>query len=243
MPFATRERIWEELPPLDGEPEIKVEKKEIREEKSGVETVKIVEVRTETVRKLKCVEERKGWKLFGLSPEDIAANDGMSESEDCTWEDPIIDKRAEKKQEFEEVKCRYCGGSHFSHACPRKIVESETSVEEPARADKPASAGASGKYSARDVAGRAGRSTDRQQQQQDIRVRVANLAENATKRDVEDLFARFNFSFISMRTNYDGTNNGFATVFFKKEEDARKACEKLNGHRYDHLILSVEILK
>jgi len=250
MPFATRERIWEELPPLDGEPEVKVEKKEVHEVKDGVDTVKVVEVRTETVRKLKCVEERKKWELFGLSEEDIAANSGMSESEEVVWEYPITDKRAEKKQtdkkEFEEVKCRFCGGSHFSHACPKRMVEPEPAAEDtskPAERVTPSSSPApSAKYSVRERLGMVSHSSDGAQQE-GYRVRVSNLTESATESDIKDLFGRIGpISRCYLKKKYGGGNTGFAFVTFRTEKDARDACEKLNGHPYDHLILSVEMV-
>jgi len=248
MPFATRERIWAELPPLDGEPEVKVEKKEVHEEKDGVDTVKTVEVRTSVVRKLKCVEERKTWKLFGLSEEDIAANAGMSESEDCSWEHPIEKKQSEKiqagKKEFEEVKCRYCGGPHFSHACPHKNSDMLSS-EEPAKPAErtPSSSSSSEKYSVQAaVKGRSQSSSF--QQQEGYRVRVSNLVEEAVEDDIRELFGKFGrVTRCYIKKKYGGGNTGFAFVTFAEEQDALRACEKLNGRAYGHLILSVEMQK
>jgi len=259
MPLATRERIWEELPPLDGEPEVKIEKKEVHEQVDGVDTVKTVEVRTETVRKLKCVEERKTWALFGLSDEDIKANDGMSESEEVVWEYPTTEKKAEKKQtdkkEFDEVKCRFCGGSHFSHQCPRrnmaepsKPAEEESAAAAPAGGDRltqsqgPASAG--GKYSVRDRLGKSSGPSRSSNFDDEYRVRVSNLSENATEDDVRDLFGRFGrITRCFVKTKYDGTNCGFAFVNYEREKDALQAIERLNGYAYDHLILVVEMQK
>jgi len=252
MPFATRQLIWEELPPLDGEPEVTVEKKEIHEEKNGVDTVKVVEVRTETVRRLKCVEERKKWKLFGLSEEDIEANDGMSESEECVWENPATEKKAEKKPaEFEEVKCRYCGGSHFSHSCPKRVVEPESSSEEPSKPSERAPASSSspapsgsGTYSARRVVGRTGSSGESLRQRNDIRVNLTNIPEEATEQDIRDLLGRIEYSQIRLKRKFVGTGNaGAAFIFFTREECAQQAVERLNGRGYGHLILNAEIVK
>jgi len=250
MPFATRERIWEELPPLDGEPEVKVEKKEVHEEVDGVDTVKTIEIRTSTVRKLKCVEERKKWELFGLSDEDIKANDGMSESEEVVWEYPQTEKQFQKKQndkkEFDEVKCRFCGGSHFSHQCPRKNAEAEPA--ETQTTPKPASASTSsssstGKYSVRDHISSASSFSGRNEE--GYKIRINNLSEDATKGDVLRLCEKFGTILrCFVKPGYNGSGNvGFANVTFAHKEEAEKACERLNGHHYGHLILSVEMAK
>jgi len=247
MPFATRERIWAELPPLDGEPEVKVEKREVHEDKDGVDTVKTVEVRTTTVRKLKCVEERKTWKLFGLSEEDIAANAGMSESEECSWEHPIEKKQSEKlqagKKEFEEVKCRYCGGPHFSHACPHKTSDMGSDEgAKPAERTPAAPSSSSEKYSVQSALKGRSQGSGYQQQQEGFRVHVSNLAEEAVEEDVRELFGRFGrVTRCYLKKKYGGGNTGFAFVTFADESAALRACEKLNGYAYGHLILSVEM--
>jgi len=170
----------------------------------------------------------------------------MSESEDCSWESPMADKSAEKKQtgkkEFEEVKCRFCGGSHFSHACPRKIEMPEASPEELSPADKTSTTSGS-KYSVRERLSKL-HATDRDRQD-DFRVRVSNLTEDATEADLKALFGKFGeVTRCFLRKNrYNNGNVGSAFINFVREADALKACEKLNGHPYGHLILSVEMVK
>jgi len=270
MPFAIRERIWDELPPLDGEPEVKIENKEKTDE-SG-KTV-VVAVRTETVRKLKCVEERKAWPLFGLSEEDIAANDGMSEVEESEWENPISDmeekeKPVEKKTAW--MSCRFCGGSHSSFECPMKPPEgiAEAAASESAKpAEKPAAAPAasgSGTYNVKERLGllkgtksAGGRlSSDRPEGYQ---IRISHLSENAREADVRELCAscfekrsgrrdrdddegRILRCFVKMNAQ-ETKSLGFAFVTFAREQDAKKVCEKLDRHPYDHMILQVELRK
>jgi len=250
MPLATRERVWEELPPLDGEPEERIEKKQVHENVDGVDTVKEVEERTLIVRKLKCVEERKKWELFGLSPEDIKANDGMSESEEVAWEYPAVEKKSQKKQTDKnelDIKCRNCGGSHYTHQCPRKNLESE-----PAQQQQPAATTSSQstpsatpeKYSVRDRLKQAHRERDRESSEAEYKVRITNLPEEATKADIENLcdkVAPVKNSFV--KTTYQGNNTGFAFVTFYSEEDALKVCQKLNDHRYGYCVLHVEMAK
>jgi len=246
MPFATRERIWAELPPLDGEPEVKIEKKEVKEG----DVIKIVEVRTTTVRKLKCVEERKEWPLFGLSEEDIKANDGMSEMEEVVWENPVTEKQPQKKQagkkEFDEVKCRFCGGNHFSHQCTQKRVEVEPREEETTKAaderPAPSTSSSSGTYSVRDRIGKSG-GRMKMNNVEDYKILVSNLSERATEDDVRRLFGRFgDITRCFVKQKYGGGNMGYAIVNYASEKDALRAVEKLNRYAYDHQILSVELL-
>ena len=109
MPLATRERIWAELPPLEEEPEVTVEKKEERETVDGKEVVTVTEVRTTTVRKLKCVEERKKWPLFGLKPDEVAANDSMSDREETSWELPVTVKSTAPVSAADKKEYEVCG--------------------------------------------------------------------------------------------------------------------------------------
>jgi len=235
---------------------VTVEKKEVHETVNGEDTVKVVEVRTTTIRKLKCVEERKEWPLFGLSEEDIQANDGMSESEEVAWEYPSTEKQPQKKQvvdkrDFDEVKCRFCGGSHFSHQCPRKTIrevpeQDTTKPAEAERASQTTSTSSSGSvYSVRDrigkSAGGAGKMGARSQEA-GFRVRVNNLSEEADERDIRNLFEPFGSVIkVIYKKKYGGGNTGNASVFYRREEDALRACEKLNRKPYGLLVLSVEM--
>ena len=73
-------------------------------------------------------------------------------------------------------------------------------------------------------------------------LRVSNLTDSATENDVRELFGRFGRitrCFVKMSPN-GRTNMGFAFVSFEREDDAKRACQKLNGYGYGHLILAVE---
>ena len=145
------------------------------------------------------------------------------------------------------MRCRHCGGAHFSHQCPQRRIQSATALSAqtqaaPAADENKADAAAStGKYvlpSARRGADRA----DRPERPPEYTLRVSNLTESATEQDVRDLFERFGpltRCFVKMQPN-GRANKGFAFVSFAREADAAKACEKLNGFGYGHLILAVE---
>jgi translation initiation factor 3 subunit G len=72
-------------------------------------------------------------------------------------------------------------------------------------------------------------------------VRVSNLSDDVTDQDLRVLFGRFG----SIQRVYlakdreTGMSRGFAFINFYDREDAQRAIDKLNGHGYDHLILSV----
>jgi len=72
-------------------------------------------------------------------------------------------------------------------------------------------------------------------------VRVSNLSDDVTDQDLRDLFRRFG----SIQRVYlakdreTGLSRGFAFVNFYSRDDAQTAINKLDGHGYDHLILSV----
>ena len=82
------------------------------------------------------------------------------------------------------------------------------------------------------------------QQQEGYRVRVSNLVEEAVEEDVRELFGKFGrVTRCYLKKKYGGGNTGFAFVTFAEEKDALRACEKLDGRPYGHLILSVEMQK
>lgn len=72
-------------------------------------------------------------------------------------------------------------------------------------------------------------------------VRVSNLSDDVTDQDLRELFRRFG----SIQRVYlakdreTGLSRGFAFINFYQREDAQSAIDKLDGHGYDHLILSV----
>lgn len=113
----------------------------------------------------------------------------------------------------------------------------------PADDEKADSAAAGGKYVLPSMLRRGlGASGTDRPERVEYTLRVSNLTEDATEDDVRDLFGRFGRvtrCFVKMAPN-GRYNMGFAFVSFDNEKDARRACEKLNGFGYGHLILSVE---
>lgn len=73
-------------------------------------------------------------------------------------------------------------------------------------------------------------------------IRIANLSESTVENDLEDLVKPFGpiHKLYLAKDKTTGACKGFAYIHFKFRVDAAKAIQSLNGHGYDHLILSVD---
>lgn len=77
-------------------------------------------------------------------------------------------------------------------------------------------------------------------------VRVANLSEDATEEDLQELFkiaGRVVKVFLAKNKNNSKNTKGFAFITFSRREEAQNAIKKLNRHGYDNLLLNVEWAK
>lgn len=73
-------------------------------------------------------------------------------------------------------------------------------------------------------------------------IRISNLSESTTDLDLEELVRPFGpvSKIYLAKDKLSGHCKGFAYIHFKFKSDAAKAILALNGHGYDHLILSVD---
>lgn len=73
-------------------------------------------------------------------------------------------------------------------------------------------------------------------------IRIANLSDSTTETDLEDLVKPFGPVQKLYLAKDKQTNmcKGFAYIHFKFRNDAAKAISVLDGHGYDHLILTVD---
>jgi translation initiation factor 3 subunit G len=212
----------------------------------------------------KAIEARKKWVKFGA-----AKNHGVGPDPETTRVDTEIMMRlainphdldsdqvtpedASRKLKDTSIKCRYCGGPHWTKECPSKdIIQSiqEATGQAP---DNAASGAAidghlagnkpSGRYvppSLRDGTPRDGGSARRMDDS--YAVRIANLPEDTTEADLVDLARPFGHVVRSYLARYDdGTCKGFAFVNFATLDSAEKAITRLNGYGYANLILTCE---
>ena len=165
------------------------------------------------------------------------------------------DKLKDKK-----VKCRICNGEHFTARCPFKdtmapvgedtgdvaggnpdagegpggLGNSKSSYVPPHMRNGAAASGAGdrmggGKYERDDLA----------------TLRVTNVSEMAEEQELRDMFERFGrvTRVFLAKDRETGMAKGFAFISFQERTDAAKACEKMDGYGFKHLILRVEFAK
>mmetsp|Transcript_12748 Transcript_12748/g.32599 ORF Transcript_12748/g.32599 Transcript_12748/m.32599 type:complete len:332 (-) Transcript_12748:488-1483(-) len=72
-------------------------------------------------------------------------------------------------------------------------------------------------------------------------VRVSNLSEDVKDSDLRELFRRFGAiqRIYLAKDRETHQSRGFAFINFYSRDDAQRAIDKLDGHGYDHLIISV----
>ncbi|KAK1836623.1 eukaryotic translation initiation factor 3 subunit G-domain-containing protein [Podospora conica] len=184
--------------------------------------------------------------------------DAKDESKDANSQ-AMKDKLKDKK-----VKCRICNGEHFTARCPYKDTMApvgENAGGSQADADEreagpagPGAAGAGKKGSYVPPAlrgGPGGREGERMGgskygERDDLAtLRVTNVSEMAEENELRDMFERFGrVTRVFLAKDRDtGMAKGFAFISFADRTDAVKACAKMDGYGFKHLILRVEFAK
>lgn len=177
--------------------------------------------------------------------------------EEKTEAGSMKDKLKDKK-----VKCRICNGEHFTARCPFKDTMAPVG-EEGASADVAAGAadvveGPGGLGSGKSSyvpphmrnGGGAAAAGDRmgggKYERDDLAtLRVTNVSEMAEEQELRDMFERFGrvTRVFLAKDRETGLAKGFAFISFQERTDAAKACEKMDGYGFKHLILRVEFAK
>ncbi|KAG8531675.1 translation initiation factor eIF3 subunit g [Bacidia gigantensis] len=161
-----------------------------------------------------------------------------------------------------KVKCRICDGEHFTARCPFKDTMAPMGENGDVAAD---GAGADGEEGAvkegglgsgaggyvpphlRKGANAAGgeRMGGKYERDDLATLRVTNVSEFAEENDLREIFERFGrVTRVFLAKDRDtGRAKGFAFISFADRSDAAKACEKIDGYGYGHLILRVEFAK
>jgi len=217
----------------------------------------------------KSVATRKAWKKFGDCENDKPGPNAASTfvSEDIQIQyisgKDDVDKAEESpfdklKLEKGLVKCRICGGDHWSIGCPYK--NSSTKLKPDEKLEPPSAMAGGGSGGMNDDKGKnppgryvppslregaAGKRPDGSYSgvRADVAaIRVSNLPPNTTEKDLEKLIIPFGpiaKLFLAKERN-TGVCKGFAYIHYKNKDDAQRAILYLNGYGYDHLILSVD---
>ncbi|KAI1482395.1 hypothetical protein K445DRAFT_313466 [Daldinia sp. EC12] len=179
--------------------------------------------------------------------------------------DPNANAMKEKLKD-KTVKCRICNGEHFTARCPYKDTMAPVGAEgasadvaagmgdEPApNAAGAAGAGKKGSYvppalrGDRGAAGgeRMGGGKYGSERDDLATLRVTNVSEMAEEQELRDMFERFGrvTRVFLAKDRETGLAKGFAFISFADRGDAVKACNKMDGYGFKHLILRVEFAK
>ncbi|KZF25444.1 translation initiation factor 3, RNA-binding subunit [Xylona heveae TC161] len=217
------------------------------------------------------VAERKGWAKFGLEKGHAAGPslDTTSVGENIIFRPSInwkanakeekLDKNSVKEQlKDKKVKCRICSGDHFTARCPFK--DTMAPMDEAGGAGdlgsggegpEPAGglSGAGGSYVPphlrRGGAATGDRMGGKFERDDLATLRVTNVSEFAEEQELRDMFERFGrvTRVFLAKDRETGRAKGFAFISFADRTDAARACEKMDGFGYGHLILRVEFAK
>lgn len=219
------------------------------------------------------VAERRDWAKFGKEKGNARGPDISTTTigENMLFK-PSMNWKANQKEEVpsgsdikaqlkdKKVACRICKGDHFTARCPYKDtlppmddVAGATANDDVAAPDvnegggsryiaphlrnKGASGAGDKLGGARDFGGR---------ERDDLAtLRVTNVSELAEEQDLRDMFERFGrvTRVFLAKDRETGRSKGFAFVSYAERSDAAKACERMDGHGFGHLILRVEFAK
>ncbi|XP_050428807.1 eukaryotic translation initiation factor 3 subunit G-like [Adelges cooleyi] len=207
----------------------------------------------------KSIAERKAWSKFGDSKNDkpgpniattIPAEEIQMQFLTGKDGDQLEDNPLDKLKNVNmNIKCRNCGGEHWSFSChfkgtglavdDKKLVPEQISEPEKNTNTNRPYIPPSAREGATNTAGKRdpyGRNFD-----EVPAIRIENLSESTSEADLSDLVSKFGqVARIFLATNkVTGTCKGYAFVNFKSRMDAERAIKGLHGYGYDHLILNV----
>lgn len=184
----------------------------------------------------KNVAKRRNWEKFGVSKGLPPGPDSASTSfvvDDVFIEynrDKPIDDSVQnplsmlKDKPGKSLKCRHCGGAHWSIKCPNKDridTIKKGSIEE--------------KKNQKYVPLFKREGFEKKKRSRENTIHVSNITQNATENDIRELFQ----SFGKIKNIYYHNQKGFAFVTFDSLRVCQQAVERVNGYGYDHLILAV----
>jgi translation initiation factor 3 subunit G len=217
------------------------------------------------------VAERRSWAKFGVEKGKPAGpqTDTTSIAENIAFR-PSVNWKASQQEEKNtieqkkatlkdtKIKCRICGGDHWTSKCPYKDTmapEGEPGPGLTAEEDGSQAGGGLGTQSGsyvpphlrgKNVTGeRMGGGKYGHERDDLATLRVTNLSEGADEQELKELFGRWGSvtRVFLAKDRETGRAKGFAFVSYADRAQAQRACEKMDGFGYLHLILRVEFAK
>jgi translation initiation factor 3 subunit G len=177
-------------------------------------------------------------------------------------EEEAPENKLKEELKDKRVSCRLCKGDHFTARCPFK--DTLPPLEDVAAGsgnvppmddvvDTGAKAGGAyiaphlrgkGRGAGESMAGSGGFGKDRERDDL-ATLRVTNVSEFADEDELRTMFERFGrvTRVFLAKDRETGKAKGFAFVSYADRGDAARACEKMDGYGYSHLILRVEFAK
>ena len=179
------------------------------------------------------------------------AKDGGGKAEEKSLKEQLRDKK---------VKCRICQGEHFTARCPYKDTmapvggDAEPAADPMAEDTEPKQGGlgtGQGGYvpphmrKGAAAAGAGERMGGKFERDDLATLRVTNVSELAEEQELREVFERFGrVTRVFLAKDRDtGRAKGFAFISFVDRAEAARACDKMDGFGYRHLILRVEFAK
>lgn len=222
-------------------------------------TQKIKEVKVkEKVHPL--IAQRKNWAKYGKEkntpPGPDTRTTQLGEMVDLilgtSWKELEKEEEEAKAQEQakvsanQRIKCRTCGGDHFTSKCPFKdTLISDSTNASAAATPEPADDGVPGKYVPRHLRKDAnGNLPSRESTRDDSTTLKISQLNSFVDEDLlrNELLAKFGplQRVTIVRNRETGESRGFAYVSFATEGLAEQALNTLNGKGYHSLILHLE---
>ncbi|QPG76026.1 hypothetical protein FOA43_003412 [Brettanomyces nanus] len=236
------------------------------------QTIKLIKV-TENVNP--AIAARKKWARFGDEMNNSTVGPDARTTQfgeevklllSTSWKQDAEKEKTEKKKETKEkvqtIKCRTCGGDHFTSKCPFKDTlgvdlkkEAEAKMAEPSSATVAAAAVAAGlggmgassyvpPHMRRRLNGEAPLPSETEKEDTTT-LRVTNLNSMVDEGMLNTLFSRFGYihRLTILRNRETRESRGIAFVEMDSISNAKRAIEGVNGRGFMNLIVNVDFAK
>ncbi|EOD25338.1 hypothetical protein EMIHUDRAFT_442993 [Emiliania huxleyi CCMP1516] len=226
-----------------------------------IKTERTVKVTKTTVKIPKAVLERRKWNKFGAEKHKPAGYHGrghVSEWVTLDVNEQLLDMKpkqvvAEERNESAERAFEKMNAGTFEAWRPKNRGDAVNDVANRMGHHDHGGPGGGGLAALAEGGGRGGyvppslrnadgsRNAELAQRDDSCTVRVSNLSEDVKDSDLRELFRRFGGiqRIYLAKDKETHQSRGFAFINFYNREDAAQAIATLDGHGYDHLILSV----